>query len=417
MQTLPALKETKICFREIVPEIPSTTYGTFGLYRYPAKFIPQIIAYILKNYSKPGTSLLDPFAGSGTAGLVSRIYNLDYELWDLNPMLEILHSIAVMRSPDININKVVEGISLSKEKFLPDWPNLGYWFPEQVIPYFAKIWGGYHSLNDSKLQQLLLVPLLKITRQFSYNDEQRQKLSSSPIARKRVMSLLKNDWQSKIPLMLACEIKNVIRKTQEYQYLLSDKRTGQSIVKGGIDVINASNEKNIFSKRWNILVTSPPYLQAQEYIRNSKLDLFWLGYPENEIKKLSKSELPYRNVEPIEIYSKTYEYYHNLITEPHLCRMFERYFYGVLGTLSRLSSRVADRLFLFVGPASVRSIPIPIDRILIEHFVELGWEHEITFIDTIVSRVMFRSNKNPANGLKDKRIETEQLVVLKRKKK
>lgn len=38
-----------ILFRNTIPEIPSTTYGTFAIYKYPAKFIPQVIAYVLKN--------------------------------------------------------------------------------------------------------------------------------------------------------------------------------------------------------------------------------------------------------------------------------------------------------------------------------------------------------------------------------
>ncbi len=39
------LKKVPILFRNTIPEIPSTTYGTFSIYKYPAKFIPQVIAY------------------------------------------------------------------------------------------------------------------------------------------------------------------------------------------------------------------------------------------------------------------------------------------------------------------------------------------------------------------------------------
>ena len=70
-----------ILFRNTIPEIPSTTYGTFAIYKYPAKFIPQVIAYVLKNYAKPGMKIFDPFAGYGTTGIVSRIYGYEYELW------------------------------------------------------------------------------------------------------------------------------------------------------------------------------------------------------------------------------------------------------------------------------------------------------------------------------------------------
>jgi dTDP-D-glucose 4,6-dehydratase len=43
-------KTKKVSFRKTI-ELPSTTYATFGLYRYPAKFIPHVIAYTLKNYA------------------------------------------------------------------------------------------------------------------------------------------------------------------------------------------------------------------------------------------------------------------------------------------------------------------------------------------------------------------------------
>lgn len=94
-----SFKKVEVSFRNSVPEIPSTTYGTFSIYKYPAKFIPQVIAYVLKNYAKPNMKVFDPFAGYGTVGVVSRIYGCNYELWDLNPILNIIHDTVVMNEP------------------------------------------------------------------------------------------------------------------------------------------------------------------------------------------------------------------------------------------------------------------------------------------------------------------------------
>jgi len=88
-----------ILFRNSVPEIKSTTAGTFGIYKYPAKFIPQVIAYIIKQYATPGMSLFDPFAGYGTVGVVARVYGQDYELWDLNPLMQVIHDAQRRRCP------------------------------------------------------------------------------------------------------------------------------------------------------------------------------------------------------------------------------------------------------------------------------------------------------------------------------
>ncbi|HDH45432.1 MAG TPA: hypothetical protein ENG66_08665, partial [Thermococcus sp.] len=106
--------------------------------------------------------------------------------------------------------------------------------------------------------------------------------------------------------------------------------------------------------------------------------------------------------------------YRDNIKEDHLRLLYDRYFYAILKVFSALGENVTDYMCIFVGPAKVRTTSIPIDDIIVEHLQEFGWKHEITFVDTIVSRVMFESEINPASGEKDSRIKTEHLVVLKR---
>ncbi len=124
----PAIK-IPILFRNTVPEIPSTTYATFAIYKYPAKFIPQVIAYVLKKYAKPGMKIFDPFAGYGTVGVVSRVYGFEYELWDLNPIIDVIHKTAIMKSSTVNLMDLMKEIRNSKEEFIPKWSNLYFWFP------------------------------------------------------------------------------------------------------------------------------------------------------------------------------------------------------------------------------------------------------------------------------------------------
>ena len=126
------------------------------------------------------------------------------------------------------------------------------------------------------------------------------------------------------------------------------------------------------------------------------MDLFWLGYSENRIRELSKMEFPYNKVPEVPIYSKTYQKFLESINEPHMKQAYQRYFHGVLGTLSRLQDHITDYLLFFVGKATLRTRPVPIDHIFIEHFNELGWDYEATLIDTIVSRAMFFYKNNPA---------------------
>jgi len=365
-----------------------------------------VIAYVLKKYAKPGMKIFDPFAGYGTVGVVSRVYGYDYELWDLNPIINIIHDTAVMKNPKVNFLDLMKEIKNSREEFIPRWSNLNYWFPEDFIPILSKSWGFAHSLTD-ETKYLLLIPLIKVTRYFSYCDEKVHKIYKSNYSRKKIEELLKKDWKSQFYKMLEKEIFKLLKKVWEYNRL--NPKIVNYKIRSGIDTLETKLENNV-----NILITSPPYLHAQEYIRSTKLELFWLGYEESYIKELSKKEIPYRAVNEIKIYSNKYFEFRDKIKENHLKILYERYFHAILNTFAALEEKVTDYMCIFVGPAKIRTTSIPIDDIIIEHLKEFGWKHEVTFIDKIVSRVMFESNVNPASGEKDSRIKTEHLVVLKK---
>jgi len=397
--------ETKrVVFRDIV-QLPSTTYATFGLYRYPAKFIPHVIAYILSQYTKPNMKIFDPFGGYGTVGVMSKLYGNDYELWDLNPMIEILHKIATMKSKSIDVSEIRRQILSSDEEFIPSWSRMPNWFPKEFLSFLYKAWGYYHSLSDIDLKLILTVPLLKTTRYFSYDDMQRQKLTRSRKSEERVNRLLSLDWKREFLKMLQSETIRIMNGIREYNALAP--KNVEAIVKGGVDSLTEE-----LSEKKDVLITSPPYLQSQEYIRQAKIDLFWLGHTETEVKALSKLEIPYRNIEPYEIHSEMFYEYKKGISEEHILKILNNYFWGVVETLSRLQENVSSYLFLFVGHSSARGRSTPIDKILAEHFTYLGWHHKATLSDTIVSRRMFKYRFNPATGTQDARTSVENLVIL-----
>mgnify|MGYP001034158303 CR=1 FL=1 len=398
--------KVSILFRNTIPEITSTTYGTFAIYKYPAKFIPQVIAYVLKEYAKPGMKIFDPFAGYGTVGVVSRVYGYDYELWDLNPIINVIHDTAIMKNPKVELIELMNDIKNSQKEYTPKWSNLNYWFPKELIPILSKTWGFVHSLTD-EIKYVLLIPLINVTRYFSYGDEKVHKLYKSKHSRRKIENLLKSNWKDQFYCMLEKEIYKLLKKIWEYNSL-NPKRVEYTI-RSGIDTLQTELENNV-----NVLITSPPYLQAQEYIRSTKLELFWLGYEESYIKELSKKEIPYRPVNEIKIHSEKYYEFREKIKEKHLRVLYDRYFHSILKAFSTLGENVTDYMCIFVGPAKIRTTSIPIDDIVIEHLKKFGWKHEVTFIDKIVSRVMFESDVNPASGEKDSRIKTEHLVVLKK---
>ena len=349
--------------------------------------------------------IFDPFGGCGTVGVMSKLYGNDYELWDLNPLIETLHEIAIMEPEKVDIIQVRKQMLESKEKFTSDWERMPNWFPEEFLPFIYRAWGYYHSIEDRNLKLILTEPLLKTTRYFSYDDTQRQKLTKSKKSVERIQRLQSKDWEKQFMKMFQNETIRVLEGIREYN-ALSPKKV-QGIVRGGVDSLTEE-----LKEQKDILITSPPYVQSQEYIRQAKIDLFWLGHTEQEVKALSKLEIPYRNIQPREIYSDIFYEYEKGIQEEHIRKVFDNYFWGVIGALSRLQENISTYMFLFVGHSSTRGRSTPIDDILVEHFSHLGWHHKGTLSDTIVSRSMFRYKVNPATGTQDARTSVENLVVL-----
>ena len=175
-----------VSFRDLAPHIPSTTHATFGLYRYPAKFIPQVVSYALHRFGGTGQSVIDPFAGYGTVGTVARTQSNPYELWDLNPLMPTLHNLSIMQPTDVEPNDLIHQLKSHQDRFCPTWSKVDYWHHQAFLPMLGQAWGFYHTLADGGPKSLLLIPLLKATQHFSFNDEKRQKLSQSPLSRRRI---------------------------------------------------------------------------------------------------------------------------------------------------------------------------------------------------------------------------------------
>jgi len=398
----------KVMFRNMVKEISSTTYATHGLYGYPAKFIPHVVRYVLKKYTNEGDWVFDPFAGYGTVAIECSLMGRNYIVWDLNPMLEIFVKAAtstyIPAPEEIMVDWNYKGSSR------PRWSHLEYWHPREFLEVLCKGWGYYRQRIPDRLKPIAAIPLLKVTKYFSYADLQIAKLYKSKKAKERVRKLLKGDWRFELGCLYNEEVKETIRKIREYNRL--KPKPVESIIKSGIDSL-----KEELNEEVDIILTSPPYLQAQEYIRSFKLELFWLGFTEHDVRKLQKAEIPYNCLPHVEIRSETYEQYKRKVKQlrhKKLLEIYEAYFNSLAYFLKKVHDKVRKHICIFVGPVKMRNIKIPIDEILKEMLEHMGWIHEKTYIDTVVSRRLFKSRTNPATGLPDERMQTEHLLIMRR---
>lgn len=398
-----------VSFRELVPEITSTTYLTHNLYYYPAKFIPQVVKYCLDQYTQKNDWVIDPFAGSGTVGLEANLQERNAVLWDLNLLLDHIIPIKIRQDKTkLEYTKMQEKLDAlweSQEAFKPAWSNLAYWYPAEILEVLQILWGGQKALEQDVYAQILQAALVKVSKEFSYAEHKTPKLFKSKTKKIYMENLLQKDWKNELKNTLQKMVFDMLLGINQYTKRTLEN-TNEVLFYGGIDSSSFETPQDITI---DCLISSPPYLQAQEYIRTVKLDLYWLGYSEADIKRISKLEIPYRKATRV-IETPTLLLVKQQLEREDLSKMLDSYFCHTINALENATKhlKTGGKACIFVGNPKVDGIEVETWRILWEYFIERGFTLHKIFEDRIKSRQLFkaRKNKNP-DGMK-----SEYLLVL-----
>lgn len=400
---------TRVSFRELVPEIRDTGYLTHAIFAYPAKFIPQVVRYAIDTFTKAGDWIVDTFAGSGTVGVEAYLCKRNAVLLDLNPLLNHLMPMKVYRENEPlreeRLCQKLDDMAQSTESFLPTWANITYWYPAAMLEVLSHYWGFIKAEGDCIYARIIESALLKASKHFSYAEHRTPKLARSKSKLRAIEALLQEDWQARLKATVNSHSLKTLKRLNQF-LSVTPQHDNRVECYGGVD-----SSYHHIQRECDALITSPPYLQAQEYIRSTKMELFWLGYCEEEIRALSRLEIPYRKAERI-IHTPTLENIRAALTRPELRKRLDSYFCHTLNALENAMNclKPGAPACIFVGNPKIDGIEVEIWRIVMEYFSERDWNFEEVYEDRIQTRKLFgaRKNKNP-DGMK-----SEYLLVLRK---
>ena len=401
-----------VSFRELVPEINDTGYLTHAIFAYPAKFIPQVVRYAINTYTKEGDWIVDPFAGSGTVGVEAYLCKRNAVLLDLNPLLNHIMPLKIYRGKEIlsegHLRKLLDGMRESKHQFIPAWSNVAYWYAPEILDVLSQYWGFIDNTDGGTYSTIIKSALLKVSKRFSYTEDRTPKLARSKRKLKAIEDMLKENWREQLEEMTCSLSLKTLRDLNDFMMHTQHhfEHLGKVEFYGGVDSSYVA-----VPRKCDVLITSPPYLQAQEYIRSTKMDLFWLGHTEEEIRELSRLEIPYRKADRL-IQTETLDKITKMLTRGDLQKRLDSYFCHTINALENSMNqlRPGAAACIFVGNPRVDGIIVELWRILAEYFTERGFVLEKIYEDKIKTRKLFgaRKNKNP-DGIK-----SEFLLILRK---
>lgn len=359
----------------------STGYASHNTHAFAAKFPPQLPRMFIDELTQPGELIIDPMAGSGTT-LVEAMFASRRGLGvDLDPLAVKISKAKTTKydlaSLEVTAEKIVDHARLISAT-LPDH-RFGPWFRE-LTPKTAQFL-EYWFLPDTANQ---LWSLIQGIRKLCLDSQRNffEVIFSSLIITKSGGVTLARDLAHSRPHKVADKsIRNAIDLFRDNAKKAILSASAIQDTSGSALAIQADSRcLPIQSSSVDLIVTSPPYANAIDYMRAHKFSLIWLGH---DIESLSAHRRRYIGAElgdqdGFDVNSKTAINILREIKERDRPRaaIIAKYFRDMqvsIGEMYRVL-KVGRAAVIVIGCSTVRGLTIPTPFVLAEIAERAGFK-------------------------------------------
>ena len=411
-QNLSDIDETEGMSKSDVTFVKSKNIPFQRWYPYIEGYAPDFVKSIIDNYKIENTIIYEPFAGTGTTLIASDSKGLSTVYSEVNPLLQFLISvkIKVLKASKTERNKLNSRLLEILKKFPNSICNFkenedlkssyervfsnSKYFPKDNLSDLLKLRSFIDiiKLEDELLADLITIATLSILLPVSF-------LKKAGDVRFKT----KKDIDKGIPKLndlLPEKLVEIAEDVINFDYTL--KKNHEHILS------NAKNIGRINELKVGAIVTSPPYLNGTNYFRNTKVELWFLRFLQNEsdlryyrdqalTSGINDVKKEYAKINGIDISSKSKILKATLIElnknsyDSRIPIMAKSYFedmYHVFNDV-RPSLQPKSKVIIDIGDSIFGNIHIKTDEILIEILTGIGYK----LIDNKILRKRRSRNK------------------------
>lgn len=352
---------------------------------FSAAFVQSILERYEEDYSSP--LILDPFAGCGTVLVQSKLNSYKSIGTELNPLLQFIADTKV-NSWDVDPGFLMElflSIPRNLRKPAPEFLKSENQFNKEVLKNLEFLKGGIDSLplethEQIKAKNLILLAFSSIL------------IGCSNLKRTPCLGYWKN---KKAPdnspwVLMEKKVKDIYNDL----IFLKKEFSKNIFVKSKVILANAMEYGH--KDKFDLILTSPPYMNGLDYVMNYKLEMAWLGFTKEakDAKRIKDSLVVCDNVSKglIRTFAQSNNKYTNDWLEeikssiaknierrgsyrrkdmPHIVH---KYFDDMYKVMKRVieSLKPGGRFILVIGDSLIADVYIPTDLILAKTGQELG---------------------------------------------
>ncbi|HEY0684555.1 MAG TPA: hypothetical protein VGD45_19615 [Steroidobacter sp.] len=259
--------------------------GRNPIHPFPARMAPGIALEALGDSSKP-LRVLDPMAGSGTVLAVARSKGHKAFGVDLDPLAVLLANVWTRTvDPEEVTEKASEVLSRAKNRMKSLTPGQAYPSGDQETREFIRYW-----FDEYARQQLAaLATSIDLVRDQPIRDALWCGFSRLIITKQAGASLAMDLSHSRPHKKFDRAPLNPFTKFESAVNLVVSNcpQKGEGPV-GPVTVMKRGDARalDVESDSIDLVLTSPPYLNAIDYMRCSKFTLVWMGYTASELRQI-----------------------------------------------------------------------------------------------------------------------------------
>lgn len=370
-------------------------------YPYLEGYSEKFVQNILKSSEQNPRTIFEPFAGTGTLPIYCKKNNINSIYSEVNPFLRELIELK-LSTLKYNQAKRIEIIKDLKN-LNTDLPNLVKQHQankELILTYKATFENSLYFKEENwesilcfstliEKQNTTVIPFLRFAGAEAL-------LPSSNLKRNGDIRF------KKTPQEIA-NTTDFIEKVQRNLWLMIDDLLNCRVVENDAQILSFENAKTYKGQICNsvdCVITSPPYLNGTNYIRNTKLELWFLGYltKKSELAVFRKEVVtsgindvtaPIKKLDLESVNQLTSN--EALKYDQRIPKMINDYFYDMDIVIQNLYAylKIGGMVFMDIGDSIYANVHVPTDIILIELFKNNGFH--------VLDNVLLR-NRRSKNG-------------------
>lgn len=255
------------------------------IHPFPARMAPEIALEELASLP-PNSRVLDPMAGSGTVVRTALEQGHQAYGYDLDPLAVLMARVWTTPLDITSLCELGESLSAQARTKVHD-PLLPWIDTDAETQAFISFWFGQEQRADLRVLSSLLLRI-----DGAVGDALRLALSRIIITKNAGASLARDVSHSRPHRARTSNDFPVFAEfDRSVKWLAKRLKSQQSLREASVAIGDARRLDALETGSIDAVITSPPYLNAIDYMRGHRLALVWMGFQLKELRVIRSAEI------------------------------------------------------------------------------------------------------------------------------